>query len=464
MLSAVVIVLGGLAWWRPADALILVTAIAPFGGILALLSGTHDTWTLPLAFAVVVGASIRESRRPEPNAGWAAATATWYATVAASMLVGLLEDAPGRGPGYWPGVGRWLLTGFPIADSHLYLGIRGAVIAIVGVQLAALVAKVVRRDPPVAIRLLKAALLGTAAVGVLSSSRLVEIALRRPPFLTTLLAGLRNLRISAAFPDVNAASALYLLMLPVAIEGVRRPASRRWALPALPCLLAGLWLTGSRTSLVLVPVLAVITVWLVADRVRLSRSRRIAAAVFVVVLGALFFASHPRSLRSSNALSIREEMAMATGRMVAAAPLFGVGIGQYRASSPGFMSNRVRQWYPAQNAHNQFLQVLGELGFTGLLVFGALLTLALGNSTWQVLARTVPDGATGAVVGLWGFLVTSLTMHPLLVPEAGMVFWILVGVARGTSSTRVPTWLEEAAFWWMALLVLTLPLRVEGYL
>ena len=45
-----------------------------------------------------------------------------------------------------------------------------------------------------------------------------------------------------------------------------------------------------------------------------------------------------------------------------------------------------------------------------------------------------------------------------------MVFWILVGVARGTGSRWVPSWLEEAAFWWMALLMLTLPLRVEGYL
>jgi O-antigen ligase len=178
----------------------------------------------------------------------------------------------------------------------------------------------------------------------------------------------------------------------------------------------------------------------------------------------LFFASHPRSFRSSNALTIREEMAMATERMVATAPMFGVGIGQYLASSPAFMSSRARSWYPAQNAHNQFLQVLGELGFTGLLVFGTLLALALGSSTRHVLARAVQEGATGAVVGLLGFLVTSLTMHPLLVPEAGMVFWILLGVARGSGSTRVPSWLEEAALWWMALLILTLPLRVESYL
>jgi O-antigen ligase len=466
VLSASVVVMAVLAWWRPGDALVVLTALAPLGEMLSLLSGTPETWTLPLALAVVAGAGVRAIGRIDSDRDWTAAGAAWTATVLASLVVGLLEDARGGGPGYWSGIGHWMASRFPVADPLVHSGIYSAALAIIGVQLALLAAREVRHDPAVGTRLVRAALLGGAGVGALSAYRVCEIALRAPSSSSALLEIVRGHRINVAFRDLNAASALYLMLLPIAMEGFRVKTLRPWALASAPFLLVGLWLAGSRAALVLVPVLAGVMVWL-RSGTRLSGRQRVLAGAAALVVGVLFVVAHPRSAESfgpDNALGVRAEMALATGRMVATAPAFGVGIGQYRAISSGFMSSRMREWYKAENAHNQFLQVLGELGVTGLLAFGALLALALTGVTRLARTGAVADGVTGTVIGLWAFLIASLTMHPLLVPEVGMVFWVLLGVARGSGPPTAHRWLESAVLWWVVILALTLPMRVSGAL
>jgi O-antigen ligase len=386
--------------------------------------------------------------------------------VLASLAIGLFEDAPGGGPHYWSGVGNWLASRFPVADPFVQSGIYNAALAIVGVQLALVAAREVRRDPAVGIRLVRAALLGGAGIGALSAYRVCEIALRTPAFGDAVLEVARRHRFNLAFPDLNAASALHLMLLPIAMEGFRVRSLRPWAWVCTPLLLVGLWLAGSRAVLVLVPVLAGVMVWL-RSSARISGRQRVLAGIAAIVVCALLVVAHPRSAESfgpDNALGVRAEMALTTGRMVATAPAFGVGIGQYRASSSGFMSSRMREWYKAENAHNQFLQVLGELGVTGLLIFGALLGLALTEVTRLVNTGAVADGITGTVVGLWAFLVASLTMHPLLVPEVAMVFWVLLGVARGSSPPTARRWLESAVLWWVVILAVTLPMRLSGAL
>ncbi len=154
-------------------------------------------------------------------------------------------------------------------------------------------------------------------------------------------------------------------------------------------------------------------------------------------------------------------MVLATWRMVRTAPTFGVGIGQYFARSPEFMSSRMRDWYDAQNAHNQFLQIAGELGLVGLAVFLALLTLALGPAARAIWRRGARPESVPVVVGLGVFLVASLTMHPLLVPEVSVTFWVLLGVARAAAPVQPPPrWLDRAIALWVVLAALSIPLRV----
>src|SRR5262249_32194642 len=149
-------------------------------------------------------------------------------------------------------------------------------------------------------------------------------------------------------------------------------ALRLWAAVALPCLVAGMWLSASRTTLILVPVVLLVMFKLIGPHWPFVARHRRAMGLALLACGVFFFVAHPRSgetFGEDNALGVRVEMGLTTARMVASAPIFGVGIGQFRSSSSAFMSSRLRDWYKAENAHNQFFQVLGELGLTGLIVF-----------------------------------------------------------------------------------------------
>ena len=126
-------------------------------------------------------------------------------------------------------------------------------------------------------------------------------------------------------------------------------------------------------------------------------------------------------------------MAAATLRMLREHPWGGVGVGQYRRVSPDYMSPLMKSWYPLQNAHNQFLQVAGELGVPGLLVFTVLVSLGVvpvARAAWR--SRDPFD--IGLACGVLAFLAASLTMHPLLIPEVAITFWIMLGLCRSTAA------------------------------
>ena len=63
--------------------------------------------------------------------------------------------------------------------------------------------------------------------------------------------------------------------------------------------------------------------------------------------------------------------------MAREAPLFGIGIGRFFEESARLASPELRQYYSAQNAHNQVIQLLGELGVPGAALFLAVLACSL---------------------------------------------------------------------------------------
>jgi O-antigen ligase len=78
------------------------------------------------------------------------------------------------------------------------------------------------------------------------------------------------------------------------------------------------------------------------------------------------------------------------------------------------MSPEWREHHPPENAHNNFLQVLAEVGVAGL---AALLSF-LGVVFWEAWRRT-RTAAGGpwrhaAAAGLLAFMMTWATGHPML--------------------------------------------------
>jgi O-antigen ligase len=425
-----VAVLIATAAWRPAEALLLLAGIGPLAGALGAILPSPDGWTVPLTLAAAAGYAIRSTRAKvdDPDRPLTAASAAWLVVV----LVSLGSLSLGQGHGVLARIGDWAAARFLLRDNVQFPGVASAAIAIGGVAAYMMTARECVRRPDLGVRVLRLLLYSMAAVGLLNVYRLVEIALRRPPFPASLLAVHEWARISVTFPDPNAAGAFFLLGLPPALFGVRDRRFRLTAAITLPFLLAGLWLSGSRTALIVFALTLAIVALLAPARGR--RWRKVLAPASVVA-GALalawFYPRVPSTGDAGIAFGVRREMAAATVRMLQQHPLAGVGIGQYYQVSPDFMSSLMKTWYPAQNAHNQLLQVAGELGLPGLLVFTVLVGMGVIPISLAAWSHRDPYEA-GLAFGALAFLASSLTMHPLLIPEVSLAFWIVLGLCRST--------------------------------
>ncbi len=109
------------------------------------------------------------------------------------------------------------------------------------------------------------------------------------------------------------------------------------------------------------------------------------------------------------------------------------------ARSPrGSRRPELRRYYSAQNAHNQVIQLLGELGVPGAALFLAVLAFSLAPG-WRGPDPTLPVTLRGAVVfGILGWLLASLLMHPLLSAEVSAAFWLALGLARAAVAPAQP--------------------------
>ncbi len=431
-----------LAIWRPGDGLVVVAAFAPLGGALAALSHATRSWTLPLVCALLVGVAIREAIQPHPTRDRVAtlAVAVWVAIVLLSLALEVASQRPTGQPvslflGHFL---TWLVRKFPMVALRDYPSVNSAALACAGTALFAVTATLCRRDSSLAIRVVGALIVSVAALGALNVNRLIEAALRRPRFLPALVELHQTTRINTTFPDLNAAGAVFVLMLPIAIALVSVHRTRWLAWTAVPLLLAGAWLAGSRTALVALPMSVAM---LVISRARLASWHRLGLAVafFIGIIGlsVLVVLAYPRTAAHGSivvAFGVRQDLVTTTLRMARAAPLLGVGIGRYYDRSTQFMPPRLRRQYRAQNAHNQFLQVLGELGVVGLAAFAMVIGAGLGPALRTIAGRIRDPMIAGLATGCTAFLLVSLGMHPLLIPEVAVAFYLTLGLTRAAAA------------------------------
>jgi O-antigen ligase len=90
-----------------------------------------------------------------------------------------------------------------------------------------------------------------------------------------------------------------------------------------------------------------------------------------------------------------------------ASPIFGLGFGNYYWYTPLFL---IRGWSIQFNSHNQYVDIIAQMGILGLLVFIWFFG-ELGNVGAKLL-KVAPDGFTrgyvyGALGGIAGTLVAS---------------------------------------------------------
>jgi len=155
--------------------------------------------------------------------------------------------------------------------------------------------------------------------------------------------------------------------------------------------------------------------------------------------------------------------------MTASAPIFGVGIGRYFELSGRFMPQSIYWSFFHENAHNNFLQIAGELGLAGLAAFVWLVAAATARIVRGLRARPADAVLVASATGAGVFVATWLTSHPLLVPEVAYAFWIVFGIALGRADAVPPadrpsaTGMRRAIVWLaVAVLIVSVPLRARA--
>lgn len=459
-LTAAAIALGWLVAVRPAWGLLVMAAIAPLGGACSAVFGLSPDWAEVALMGALGGWTLARVWRPLGVLDWPFVASGWVLIVVAAASALSLTGAaqlswqpPDSGPAAWA---AWL--GDDLRTPHA--ATRQACRLITGIVLAIAAREIARGQPR--IRPSTAILVASAtAVGAWSFVRLIELARRASDPIERAMELVAGLRISPIIPDPNATGALMLLATPLAAALVHT----RWqVLNAIPLfvLLGANWLAGSRTTLLLTPVVLMAFAVL---RARDAATRRMigttGVAVTLVLVGLAIARGGPRHGSVEGAWTVRRDFVVVTGAMLAESPLNGVGIGQFRRRSSEFMPPTLRGQYTAENAHNQLLQVLGELGVAGAAGFVLLVGLgARAAFSRETYARSDP---AGLALGVCGFLLCWPTQHPLLIFDVAAPFWIALGLLRSLHQGRAGAgrhWPRAAAL--VALLVIaSVPPRIR---
>jgi hypothetical protein len=470
---ALTIAVGVAAAVRPPTGLLLMAGFAPLGGAIGALAGLRASWTEPLVLSVLAGWLLRRSVGPPFRDALAVSLAGLMAlAVLTSLLVQCAVAyqvlAP-DGLSFARAMLQWLPFEGTIPREALHPRVTSAIHLLAGTALFVMAAEVCRDGASVLASALRMLTAGVAGVAALSLVRFIEVAFRQGTGFVPAVRYLHSfLRVSSTIADLNAAGAMFALVLPVAAVLAWRRPSRWLGSVALLLVGAGLWLSASRAAM-LGAAIVVVSFTIVLTRRHWSWQPTAAVVALLVVGGGAFLTSYSRMAShgsSYDAWVIREQLAMVGFQMARKAPAFGVGIGQFSTESAGLASPELRQYYSAENAHNQFIQILGELGAVGAGLFVALIACSLIPAWRQGVAhRTVLMSAL--ISGLVSFVVASLLMHPLLTPEVSAAFWICLGLAR--SAAVVPALAVHPPFARAVVpavaavcLLVSLPARIAG--
>jgi O-antigen ligase len=436
---------------RPLAGLEIVAALIPVAWFLAARRWNYAVgWAEAVACAAIVGLSIDAARTagarrvPFTVSGPAL---LFGLVVVGSMIASLGVHALRLGPGFTDALWTQMVREY-FVDERGFPALHAGMLLLQGTLLFALAARLIAApaapsgSPEAAERRLRRlaanVAIGAALAAMLNVGKLVQSALRGDTFVGTLLDLSQQHRWNVHYADFNAAGSFFVMAALAALAlAVAVPARRAaWAGGAV-LVTAALWLTGSRAAYV-AGVLGLAAA-LLAARVRSVRHGLAAAtltglgAIALVAVIAALAPQRGNQQSSVLALDTRVGMAKVAAAMIATRPAFGIGLGEFPERAGEFIPPDLAAKFPVafqENAHNNFLQIAAELGLVGGVFFTWLVAAAL----FVALRRSRGNPFTLLVTaGLLAFVISWLGGHPLLVPEAAYVFWILLGAAAGAA-------------------------------
>jgi O-antigen ligase len=458
--------LAALAAWRPAAALLIVCALTPVAAQIGRQWNTSVVWpeTVAVAFAagwvlrrVLNGRSEAVPERVWPAAGLLALIVG--ASIAVDLSVLRLQVGADE-------LRRLMLRGYFTGGSEV-AGARAGALLLEGLLLYSAAAAASAGNGRFLTRAAVMLVAGGTAAALFNVAWVAEAGLQSGNMWRTFVRYAGSERLNVHHRDLNAAGSHFGMLLLVAAAAALARTSGAWLwTPAAAMLAFALWLTGSRAAMLAVALAAVCAAAThgrgTIARHRWSRAVVAAAAIASVALIVVYLPMRGTQQSVSAALNVRTELARTSLRMLATDPAFGIGVGQYPQRSGSFSSPELLILFPParnENAHNNFLQILAELGLAGFVAFIWILTAAAGSIRRKLASAPADSIAWGTAAGLAAFLISCLAGHPLLIREVAYAFWVLLGAAAGAVfATPVHAVPRGRAFRWMlaAAAVLTL--------
>jgi hypothetical protein len=437
-----------LAVSRPADALLATTALLGFGIILSHLAGlpllrVTDVLVAASLGGCAVNAMLRGPRFRSAISNRLSPAVVLFAIAAAASTLSWLrvyQIQRGQSSEYLQALFQFVSRDYFVQPGEFWVVV-STVAILQGLALFVVTAACCEIDATFFARGVRMLTVGGAGVAMMSVVRLVEVLVRDPHAIAVMRRTYDGLRISPQIPDFIAAgsyfSLCWLAALGLAIASVRHRLA--WAAVSLP-LLAGLYLTGSRSVIAAALGGLVVFAFISFARSRVAASRIVIAVAIVAIIAMIgsfrWMVGHDIAGAQARAsLSIRGELLRVGFRVIETRPLFGVGVDRFflvagTVKSPVLDSN----WSSRRNPHNDLLRFAGELGLIGLGLFLWILGSA-GVRTWQALRKASDFLLAGLAAGLVAFLITGMVSNPLMLREVSYVFWIALGLAVGRSAT-----------------------------
>jgi len=465
LLAAFVFCLPVAATWHPAVpvelritslGLLVVSIVRPFVGLLVLAGvlpmamlvgavtdapfGSTDVMELLIA-PVALSCAIRElsARRGSEDGRLLWPSGVLIALVLASLVVQLAVQRDSGGA-----IGPWLadlwrhVSRTYFADGPIYPPLHRAFAWIWGLALAVFAERRLRDSPAERMAVVRMAVFGAAASGLFALARVAEVSLRSGQPWQAVWDVFAAIRISPHM-DPNAAGSFYVM---AAVPAVWWAISTRawWAMTSVPPIVAALWLTRSRTALI-VFVIGLGLAWVWSRRWSWRRAA-VAALAGAAALAALIGIGFGRSQAAEPAMRFRLDMAIVSVQLAARHPIVGIGLDEFHGASVPFITpGAIARFPPAaggENAHNNFLQILVELGGAGLAAFLWLL-LSPGLAFARGLRGSmVSSESVGLAAGVFAFLLSCLAGHPLMVAQAALPFFLTLGLLAASLPARAP--------------------------
>jgi O-antigen ligase len=499
--AAAVLALVPLAAWRSDYGLRAVAMVLPIS------SWVGRGWTsyglmwptaVLLAFACGYLAHAAVGRRTSSDPQLRASVLTMAAIVGASLAVqiAVLLERFGRAT-FMARVARLGQHDFFVVNMN-WEAVTAAVLIFAGLILFYAAARAVGQSPATARGLCRAVVIGAVAAASINVWRIIAAAVRDQSPLLKFVELLQTQRLNEHYDDVNAAGSYFVLTLCIAIALARK--GKGWIV-AVTIIAAALWLTSSRTAIVAGLLAAALPLLVsrmsapepstaitrstalgpgkpdagaargISNRMLVRGGVIVGALAIVATVTVMLMPERGFQQSPSTALQVRLGLARAAMGMVVARPVFGVGIGEFYQRSGEFSSEELKRLFPRarnENAHNNFLQILAELGIVGMVGLLWILGLAVRRA-WRLVRSTgQPDTlAVGVMTGVTAFVLSWLAGHPLLIPEAAGTFWLALGIVAGLGAPTAPvTQHEHFPFGRLVagaclLLALTVPVRAR---